>query len=90
MGNSRSITKEDVKWMDTDNADATRSTYHGYYGRVRQNQYFGDYEGNSALCNKKYGISEDGEGFLPIDKVDDDGLKRERVCQRCLKIYDKL
>lgn len=85
----RNITQQDVKWMDADNADATRSTYHGYYGRYRHG-YLGAYKGNSSLCNKNKGISEDGESFLPIKKVENNGLKREQVCQRCLKIYDKL
>lgn len=76
--------------MDTDNADATRSTYHGYYGRLRQHPYLGPYEGNSSLCNRKKGISETGDEFISIEKVENNGLKRDQVCKSCLKIYDKL
>lgn len=88
--NSRNITQEDVKWMDADNADATSSTYHGYYGRKRKNFLGEFYHANSALCNKKKGISDDGQGFVPISGVEDNGLVRDRVCKSCLKIYDKL
>lgn len=86
----KNITQKDIKWMDTDNADETRSTYHGYYGRMRKHQYFEDYNGNSALCDKKKGISEDGETFIKIENVEQNGLKRDRVCGSCLRIYDKL
>ena len=86
---NREIKQEDVKWMDADNSDATRSTYHGYYGSKRMD-WVGEYDGNRALCNKKKGISEDGESFVHIDKVENNGLKRDRVCRSCLKIYDKL
>lgn len=86
----RNIIQQDVKWMSADNFNATSSNYHGYYGRKRKD-YLGFFnQGNSALCNKKKGISEDGEGFIPISGVEDNGLKRNKVCQRCLKIYDKL
>ena len=87
----RNIKQEDVKWMDTDNADATASCYHGYYASKRKIPYLGDeYDGNRALCNKNKGISEDGGSFVHIDKVENNGLKRNQVCGSCLRIYDKL
>lgn len=88
--NDRGITQKDVKWMNADNATSTASCYHGYYASKRKIPYIGNtYEGNSALCNKNFGIS-DGDDFVHIDKVEDDGLKRDRVCGRCLRIFDKL
>lgn len=86
---NRGIKQKDVKWMDTDNADATRSTYHGYYGS-KIKFWGGEYDGNRALCNKNKGISEDGESFVHISKVEDDELKRDSVCGSCLRVYDKL
>lgn len=87
----RNIKQKDVKWMDTDNSDATASCYHGYYPSKRKVPYLGgEYDSNRALCNKNKGISENGESFVHIDKVENDGLKRNQVCRSCLRIYDKL
>ncbi len=86
----RNIKQKDVKWMSADNSDETKSTYHGYYGARRKHSYLEDYDGNSALCNKRKGISEDAETFIHIEKVEQDGLKRNMVCGSCLRIYDKL
>ncbi len=89
--NKRNISQKEVKWVHSENEAATADNYHGYYGSKRKIPYIGEeYDGNSALCNKNYGQSEDGEGYMPIEKLDNHGLKRERVCLRCLKIYDKL
>jgi hypothetical protein len=86
---NRNITQKNVKWMDTDNEDATRSTYHGYYSSKRK-FWGGEYDSNRALCNKSKGISDDGESFVHISKVEDNGLKRDLVCGSCLRIFDKL
>jgi len=77
--------------MLTDNADATNVCYHGYYGCERTVAWIGEkYQGNAALCNRRKGISDDGEGFVPIELVENNGLKRNQVCGSCLRIYDKL
>lgn len=88
---NRNIKKEQVRWMEADNADATASNYHGYYGSKRKVPYIGtEYDGNRALCNRHKGIAIDEDEYVPIDEVDDDVLKRDEVCKSCLKIYDKL
>ena len=46
--------------------------------------------GNSALCNKSYGQVDENEEYIPIEEVEDSGLNRDKVCKKCLKIYDKL
>lgn len=87
----RTIKKEEVKWMDTDNATATASCYHGYYSSKRKVPYLGtEYDGNRALCNRHKGIASDEDEFVPFDEVEDNGLKRDEVCKSCLRIYDKL
>lgn len=91
MMKDRNTKQSEIKWMITDNSSATATCYHGYYGSKRNIPYIGEeYDSNRALCNRKFGISEDGESFIHIDKVEQNGLKRNQVCQKCLKIYDKL
>lgn len=76
-------------WTWVENETATHSALHCYYGRERK--FMGEkYNGNSALCNKKLGVSEDGDSFLPIDKINSDPLNESAACQRCLKIYNSL
>ena len=88
----RDTTKLVWAWME--NHNATHSALHCYYGRKRKDdvgRYTGEtHDGNSALCNKKYGISEDGSSFLPIDKIIPDPLDKSKACKRCLKIYNQL
>ena len=81
-------------WTWMENEDATHAALHCYYGAKRKDllgKYTGDtHDGNSALCNKRYGISEDGDSFLPIDKIIASPLNEEKACKRCLKIYNNL
>ena len=90
----RSIKQNDVVWCESDNSDATRCVYHGYYGIDRYTdigKWTGEKKiGNSALCNKNYGQVNENEEFLRVDEIENSGLKRDRVCKKCLKIYDKL
>lgn len=85
--------KDKLVWAWMENETATHSALHCYYSNERKDsvgQYTGEtHSGNSALCNKKYGISEDGDSFLPIDAIKPDELNRELACKRCLKIFDK-
>lgn len=89
----RQITKKEVIWHSAPNATDTSSATHGYYGVKRSTpieRLTGEnHDGNSALCNRKMGISEDAEGFLSIDKVlqNSDYLS---ACKRCQKIFDSL
>lgn len=91
---SGTLNKEDIKWVDAENRDATNSSIHAYYSNNRIHEFYGNYIGNSSLCNKNAGISEDGETFLSIDKFHDDTPSKVRIeneaCKRCLKIYNKL
>ena len=88
------LKQKDIVWCESDNADATRSVYHGYYGRERlteMGKWTGEKKmGNSALCNKSYGQVDENEEYIPIEEVEDSGLNRDKVCKKCLKIYDKL
>lgn len=81
-------------WAWMENEDASHSALHCYYGRDRKDsvgQYTGEtHKGNSALCNKKYGISENGDSFLSIDKIVPDTLDPFNACKKCLKMYNKL
>lgn len=78
-------------WMESDTG---HTALHCYYGRRRKDStgmYTGEtHEGNSALCNKRFGISEDGDSFLPIDNISPSKLDENAACQSCLKIYNKL
>lgn len=86
--------KSKLVWTWMENEDATHSALHCYYGRKREDdigRYTGEtHDGNSALCNKKYGVSEDGSSFLAIDEIVPSKLDEEKACKRCLKIYKKL
>lgn len=81
-------------WVWMENETATHSTLHCYYGNKRKDstgQFTGEtHDGNSALCNKNLGISEDGDSFLPINAIKPDELNRNAACKRCLKAYDKI
>lgn len=80
--------KGPLVWADVENETATTSSLHCYYSRERGPRW-SRHMGNSALCNKKLGISDDGDGFLPVDKIIPSTLNRATACKRCLKIYDK-
>lgn len=86
--------QSEIVWCESDNETATRTSYHGYYGRRRltgTGKWTGEkLPGNSALCNKRHGIADENENFLSIDQVEDSGLDRVKVCKRCLILYDKL
>ncbi|MEB0262889.1 hypothetical protein [Mucilaginibacter sp. 10I4] len=92
MKNKSELIKADVKFHSAENEYLTRSAKHGLYGSTRKDsmgRYTGEtHEGNSALCNKNYGISEDGDEYLSIDKIPHEGFNG--VCKRCLAIYNKL
>lgn len=86
--------KGKLVWAWVENETATNEAMHCYYSRDRKDSvgnYTGEtHKGNSALCNKKLGVSEDGDSFLSIDKIDPDPLDRNIACKTCLKIFDKL
>lgn len=86
--------KEDIVWCDAENVSLTSSSFHGYYGRKRQGgieKITSEYhEGNSALCNKNFGICEDMEKFVPISEVPKHEFNEKLVCKKCLKIYNNL
>lgn len=88
--NRGNIGQKDIKWMETDSADATRSVYHGYYHKVRRNYLNEPYNGNVSLCNIRRGICNDDSVTCPIEQVEQNRLKRDRVCKRCLKICDSI
>lgn len=79
-------------WMESH--DTGHMALHCYYSRERKDdigRYTGEtHSGNSALCNKKYGVSEDGSSFLHIDAIEPSVLNRASACKKCLKSYDKL
>lgn len=79
--------KGPLVWCNVENATATADSLHCYYARERGPSW-NRYMGNSALCNKKLGVSEDGDGFLPADKIIPSNLNRAIACKKCLKIYD--
>jgi len=90
----RNIKKADVVWSEQENLNATASALHGYYSNERVcgiGVYTGEsHLGNSALCNKKMGVSEDGEIFLPIADVPVSKLNKNAACKRCLRIFDNI
>jgi len=87
----RNIIQSDVVWMQAENEALTASSYHGYYPSERLRPYTRErYNANRALCNRKFGISDDGEYYVHISKVVDDGLDRDKVCKKCLNIFDKI
>jgi hypothetical protein len=91
MDTKENLTKQDVIWCESDNFDATKTVYHAYYGRLRKRLYTGElYSGNSALCNKNKGMSNENEEFIPIYEVENSGLKEDKVCKSCLLIFKKL
>jgi hypothetical protein len=77
-----------VKWIDADSSDGNYGNFHGYKPSKRTHEYFGEYDGNSSLCNKNRGIiDEDGETFTPFEKLISDKFDEKKVCKNCLKIY---
>jgi len=86
----RNIVQSDVVWATMSNIDETRLSTHGFYSRIRSGLFGEQYYGNGSLCNKNYGVSEDGETFLPITKIDAEPLNEETACKRCLKIFNSL
>lgn len=80
------LTQADIVWNDSENYDCTRSASHGMYSSERGR--FDKYQGNSALCNYQYGISEGGP-YLPIEDVPYNSTY-EGSCKSCQKIFDKL
>jgi len=90
----RAIKKSDVVWSEQENLTATASALHGYYPNDRISGidvYTGEsHLGNSALCNKGMGVSEDGESFLPIADVPVSKLNESVACKKCLRIYNNL
>ncbi len=94
METKTDLKQNDIVWSESDNYNATKTVYHGYYARMRTTA-IGKWTnekamGNSALCNKNWGIGDENENYLPIEEIEDSGLNREKVCKSCLKIYDKL
>lgn len=87
---NKKIKQSEVVWCESDNADATKTVYHGYYSKERKNIIGERYMGNSCLCNKNSGMMNANEKYDPIEEVENSGLNREKVCQSCLWIYDKL
>jgi len=92
MKSRKELTKSDVIFHSAENEDLTSSAKHGLYAAPRKDTvgyYTGEtHEGNSALCNKNFGISEDGDSYLKIDSIPNEGLRG--ACKRCLSIYMKL
>lgn len=86
------LKKSDISFYSAENATATASAKHGLYGTPRKDG-IGKYtrelhDGNSALCNRNYGISDDGDTFLNIADIPNEGLSG--ACRRCIEIYNKL
>lgn len=76
-----------LAWCGVENENMHWS-FHCYKPAART--FFGEgYEGNKALCCK-FGISEDGDTFIPFGQIEAQELDRDAACKRCLKIYDKL
>lgn len=90
----RKITKSEVVWHTADTPSGQGASLHAYYGNDRYDTWgivTGDsHNGNSALCNKGMGLSDDGETFLTIEQIEPHTLQRNAACRRCLKIYDSL
>lgn len=88
------IRKSEVVWSIQANESDTADSFHCYYSkeRINNNGYIGEeaHLGNAALCNKNFGVSEDGLGFLPIEKILPSPFVEKSVCKKCLKIYNKL
>lgn len=86
--------KGPLVWTWVENETGNYSSMHCYCGRKRKDpvgQYTGEtHDGNSALCNKRLGVSEDGDSFLAISQIISDELDRDQACKKCLKIYDRL
>jgi len=90
----RTLIQQKLVWTWMENDTATHSALHCYYGRKRKDHiglYTGEtHDGNSALCNKNFGVSEDGSSFLPIDKIEPYKLVESMACKKCLKSYIKI
>lgn len=88
------ISQNEVKWSTVENFDQTRVSQHAYYGLDRVDNNAGKWtgethRGNGALCNKNWGISEDGDYYLPIEHIipeNQSGI----ACRSCIKIYESL
>ena len=90
----KAINKEEVVWSQSDNYNATRIVFHCYYPNLRYTEigrWTGEKKvGNSALCNKRMGMQNENEDYVPIEEIESTKLDRDKVCKTCLKMFDKL
>ncbi len=88
------LKQSDIVWSAVPNESDTAESFHGYYAAERVGGigiYTGEkHNGNSSLCNHKYGISEDGDTFVAIELVESTPLVADHACKRCLKIFKNL
>lgn len=78
------------KWNTSDNETGEASLkQHFYIEHERTEPFTGKrYPGNRALCSKG-GLSDDGEIFLSIDKIQEEAQKYD-CCGRCRMILARL
>lgn len=82
----------EIKWCSLDNEDASASMLpHAFIKNESKNPYTGDaYIGNRCLCNKRFCVSEDGEGSMLFKSIEDfQTLPPSGACKKCLKIFNK-
>ena len=89
------ISKEDVIWSVQPTPTDSYVSCHGYYSNKRYSEVgaiIGEsHEGNSALCNKRYGVSEDGDSFLPLSEINKlEDVDYSKVCKKCYHIFKNL
>jgi hypothetical protein len=59
---------------------------HAYIEAERGAWYSEKYQGNKQLCGK--GGVHDGDKFVSIDEINDEGINQKGICKKCLKIYN--
>lgn len=81
-----------VKWFTPESIDGERTwSQHTFMSATRKTPYIGEeYEGNRMLCNSRRGIDDEDELFMNFNKIEPEKFNENRVCKKCLKIYNKL
>lgn len=79
----------EIKWVDVDNEEGNSAKMHAYYPSQRR-VYGALYDSNRALCNRRLGVSENGDTCLPFTELRESPFNEDIACKKCLKIAQSL
>lgn len=78
---------ETIKFATLENESGIKALkQHAYIEAQRGAWYSEKYQGNKQLCGK--GGVHDGDKFVSIEEINDEGIYEKGICKKCLKIYN--